>query len=60
MREKPPLNCMKSLCLDYEKILEAYPLKDYDVDYMISLYGTEYEKFMQDCVNGKYSEQKRI
>lgn len=45
---------------DYEKILEAYPLKDYDVDYMISLYGTEYEKFMQDCVNGKYSEQKRI
>ena len=27
---------------------------------MISLYGTEYEKFMQDCVNGKYSEQKRI
>ena len=45
---------------DYEKILEAYPLKDYDVNYMISLYGTEYEKFLQDCVDGKYSEQKRI
>lgn len=45
---------------DYEKILKAYPLKDYDVDYMISRYGTEYEKFMQDCVDGKYSEQERI
>lgn len=45
---------------DYEKILKAYPLKDYDVDYMISRYGTEYEKFMQDCVDGTYSDQERI
>lgn len=44
---------------DYEKILEAYPLKEYDVNYMISQYGTQYEKFLQDCLDGKYSEKER-